>query len=67
MVEVSAARRHGMSKHEKKGRRQNSHANDEQVKDNELLALIRQQMANLRSGPEATRPKDLEIPNPDDS
>ena len=56
--------RHGMAK--KKGRRQNSRTSDEQVKDsNELLSLIRQQMAKLRSGPEETRPKDLNIPEPE--
>ena len=39
---------------------------DEQVKDsNELLALIRRQMAEKRSGPEENRPKKLKIPDPE--
>lgn len=66
MAKVSAARRYGMSKREKKEEKQNANANDEQVKDsNELLALIRQQMAARRSGPEETRPKELKIPEPE--
>lgn len=55
-----------MSKHEKKQRRHNSSTNDDQVKDsNELLSLIRRQMADRRNGPEEMRPKDLRIPEPE--
>jgi len=60
-----------MATHEKKERKQNSptkRTNDNQVKDsNELLSLIRQQMANRRSGPQETRPKDLKLPDPEDN
>ena len=51
-----------MAKHGNNERGQNEVRDDEQVKDsNELLALIRRQMAERRSGPQEERPKDLEI------
>jgi hypothetical protein len=55
-----------MAKREKKERTQNSRTNGDQVKDsNELLSLIRRQMADRRSGPGETRPKELKIPEPE--
>ena len=55
-----------MAKRQKREHGQQAISDDEQVKDsNELLALIRRQMAERRSGPVAKRPKELEIPEPE--
>jgi hypothetical protein len=55
-----------MAKQKKKKQGNGAATGDKQVKDsNELLGLIRQQMAQRRAGPESSRPKKLKIPDPE--
>ena len=55
-----------MANRQKREHGQHAISDDEHVKDsNELLALIRRQMVERRSGPDEKRPKKLEIPEPE--